>query len=315
MASASLAYDGDMGRRSVDDDTDSDPRVVSAAPETAVGADVAGVCRYLLIPGSGVRYGRPERDHRCVAVRPHESPAQDKQRRLCLTSDHVTCAAFLAARQRRMAMLGESGLSATAFETDRLRPLTRTAPLILEGGHVSLGRAGAPASQDASGAPVPSRPRLTGAAGDRRVATAARARARTPSRGWRQLAGPGAALIVVVAALAVLAARLPGVGPAAADASPSPRSSVIASASRLPVTTPAASVQASATAAPPPSPSPTVAPSTSPTTVPTRTYRVKPGDTLSAIAARYGVTVADLQQVNNIKDPRFLQVGQVLKIP
>ena len=46
-----------------------------------------------------------------------------------------------------------------------------------------------------------------------------------------------------------------------------------------------------------------------------RTYRVKPGDTLSAIAARFGTTVAALMRLNNITDPRSLRVGQILKLP
>jgi LysM repeat protein len=49
--------------------------------------------------------------------------------------------------------------------------------------------------------------------------------------------------------------------------------------------------------------------------VATRTYRVKSGDTLSGIAARYKTTVATLMKLNNIKDPRLLRVGQVLKLP
>jgi LysM repeat protein len=42
---------------------------------------------------------------------------------------------------------------------------------------------------------------------------------------------------------------------------------------------------------------------------------VKPGDTLSAIARRYHTTVAALQRLNNITDPKKLRVGQVLKLP
>lgn len=42
------------------------------------------------------------------------------------------------------------------------------------------------------------------------------------------------------------------------------------------------------------------------------TYRVLPGDTLGAIARRLGVSVAHLQRVNNISDPRRLRAGQTL---
>jgi murein DD-endopeptidase MepM/ murein hydrolase activator NlpD len=45
------------------------------------------------------------------------------------------------------------------------------------------------------------------------------------------------------------------------------------------------------------------------------TYTVAPGDTLSAIAEQFGVTVEALAQLNQIADPTLLQVGQVLLIP
>jgi lysozyme len=46
----------------------------------------------------------------------------------------------------------------------------------------------------------------------------------------------------------------------------------------------------------------------------TRTYTVKPGDTLSGIAIRFGTTVAALAAANNITNPNALQIGQVLVI-
>ena len=50
-------------------------------------------------------------------------------------------------------------------------------------------------------------------------------------------------------------------------------------------------------------------------TAPARTYTVKRGDTLSAIAIRYGTTVAALAAANNIANPNSIQIGQVLTIP
>ena len=52
-----------------------------------------------------------------------------------------------------------------------------------------------------------------------------------------------------------------------------------------------------------------------PSPAPTGTYTVKSGDTLSAIAARFGTTVADLVSVNNITNPNLIYVGQTLIIP
>lgn len=44
-------------------------------------------------------------------------------------------------------------------------------------------------------------------------------------------------------------------------------------------------------------------------------YEVQPGDTLSSIAARFGVTVADLLAVNRLDEPDHITVGQRLIIP
>lgn len=44
------------------------------------------------------------------------------------------------------------------------------------------------------------------------------------------------------------------------------------------------------------------------------TYRVNAGDTLFSIANRHGVSVDQLMSVNNITDPRLLQIGQMLEI-
>ncbi|BCZ45865.1 hypothetical protein psyc5s11_19320 [Clostridium gelidum] len=46
----------------------------------------------------------------------------------------------------------------------------------------------------------------------------------------------------------------------------------------------------------------------------TTTYTVKSGDTLSGIAAKFGVTVAQLQAWNGITNPNLIKVGQVLRV-
>ena len=43
-------------------------------------------------------------------------------------------------------------------------------------------------------------------------------------------------------------------------------------------------------------------------------HRVERGDTLSAIAARYGTTVTALMQINNISNPNFIYVGQRIRL-
>ncbi len=62
----------------------------------------------------------------------------------------------------------------------------------------------------------------------------------------------------------------------------------------------------------------TPVPSTPPPTTPPPTggtYTVKTGDTLSAIARRFGTTVAAIAQANNISNVNLIYVGQVLVIP
>ena len=46
-----------------------------------------------------------------------------------------------------------------------------------------------------------------------------------------------------------------------------------------------------------------------------RRHQVKSGETLSSIAARYGITVAALQRANGIRSPRSLRAGVWLQIP
>lgn len=45
------------------------------------------------------------------------------------------------------------------------------------------------------------------------------------------------------------------------------------------------------------------------------TYTVKPGDTLSGIAAKYGVSYMDIARANNIPNPDLIYPGQVFTIP
>jgi LysM repeat protein len=67
---------------------------------------------------------------------------------------------------------------------------------------------------------------------------------------------------------------------------------------------------------PTPSPQPTATLNANITTaIPRATYTVHAGDTLQGIATFYGVTVADLMEVNGITDPANIRVDQVLIIP
>lgn len=73
-------------------------------------------------------------------------------------------------------------------------------------------------------------------------------------------------------------------------------------------------------AAPPPTATPAPAVTATPAPTPTpgmmpMTYTVKPGDSLSAIAAHFGVNVHYLAQANGIWNINYIYVGQVLVIP
>jgi LysM repeat protein len=46
-----------------------------------------------------------------------------------------------------------------------------------------------------------------------------------------------------------------------------------------------------------------------------RTYTVKSGDTLSEIAASYGVDWHEMARLNNLENPDLIYPGQVFKVP
>jgi LysM repeat protein len=41
---------------------------------------------------------------------------------------------------------------------------------------------------------------------------------------------------------------------------------------------------------------------------------IKPGDTLSAIAKKYGVGISDIMKLNAITNPNKIQAGKLIKI-
>lgn len=48
---------------------------------------------------------------------------------------------------------------------------------------------------------------------------------------------------------------------------------------------------------------------------PARVYTVRPGDTLSGIAAKYGTSYQTLASINGIANPNLIHVGQTIKLP
>lgn len=126
---------------------------------------------------------------------------------------------------------------------------------------------------------------------------------------------PAVLLVATLFALAISGFR--GGTPATAGATATPEPPAATTTSRpTPRPTPGATVIPSPS--PLPSPTPTAAPTTAATPQPSasfRTYRVRSGDTLGAIASRFGTTVKAISALNGITDPSRLQVGQLLLIP
>jgi LysM repeat protein len=59
----------------------------------------------------------------------------------------------------------------------------------------------------------------------------------------------------------------------------------------------------------------TTATTVAPTTTQPRFYEVQEGDTLSEIAAAYGLPVQAIMDANLIVDPNRIEVGQILELP
>jgi LysM repeat protein len=91
------------------------------------------------------------------------------------------------------------------------------------------------------------------------------------------------------------------------------RPTPVASLPALPPPPPTATTTPRPTSTPAPyTPEPTATPTLTPTPI---IHTIARGETLIAIAGRYGVSLADIQELNGIADPRRLQVGQQLFIP
>ena len=215
-----------------------------------------------------------------MAVNPPVPLAPEKQRRLCLVGAHLDCATYGAAEANRDAGRPRSGPS---------RPFAKMTPVILDQGRFDL--------------------RMPAIHADR-------------TSGQAVLVGE-----LGVALAAILVARPSGDPGAATDSrSPSPSTNAAEPTRVAAVATPGTSTEPSE---PPPSEEPaatpdvTSSPVASPTgtPVPTEpvtsgaTYKVRSGDTLSAIAGRFDTTVRVLVDLNGIADPSRLRVGQVLKLP
>lgn len=94
---------------------------------------VTSLCPYLASEGGSWRGVVPSREHRCTAVDPAAPQTTEKQRRHCLSPEHVECALYRAARTARVTNLA-AGMNPAAVEAAdrRRRAVARTAPIVLE---------------------------------------------------------------------------------------------------------------------------------------------------------------------------------------
>ena len=247
-----------------------------ADPVNPASAALPSLCPYLATTDGNWRSSSPTREHRCVAVTPPVPLALDKQRRLCLIATHAGCATYGAAVAARPPFALEA--------TPRGRVIARTAPLVLDQTRFDL---------------------------------------RLPALRSDRISGQGLLVgLLALAFAAILIARPSGDGGAAngdsrrtpgpttaAAASATPRPSLKASSAPVVTARPAASAPPGSST-PPTSPAASAQPTTS-----GATYKIKSGDTLTAIAARFGTTVKVLVNLNHISDPSRIHVGQVLKLP
>ncbi len=233
------------------------------------------LCPYLAASDGAWRSSTVAREHRCGAVSPPAPLAAEKQRRLCLTADHLACATYEAARASR------------PIAHDRAptlpRPLARTTPVVLDHGRIVIG--------------IPA------------------------LRSERSTAQFALVILLGVAFAAIILARLTGGGglAGAGDASPTPAASAQASVA------PSGKPSGRATVGPSPrvSAAPTVSnapgssakPSAAAPAATARTYKVRAGDTLIGIAAKFATTPKAIAELNGLSDLSSLKIGQVLKIP
>jgi LysM repeat protein len=236
---------------------------------------VLEVCPFLAVEDRSWRSAYAAREHRCQAVAPPAVLAIDKQR---LQPAHRSCATYLAAR----AVADEANPPGPGDDGASLWAASGSAPVVLE-----------PA---------------------RRMGALPTASAR--SGGQALLVG-----LMVLAFIVLVIARTQS--PAGAADPSSASSAVVAGvASSSPAPTPAVTAAVVDSATPDATPDPATAPSATPAGTPSpsasaalRRYKVKSGDTLNSIAARYGTTVKKLVALNGIADPRYLRIGQTLLIP
>jgi len=130
-----------------------------------------------------------------------------------------------------------------------------------------------------------------------RIASASR-----PAQGWARVAAPAVFLVAVIVVVSV--AFQSGVVGGGGDEPGKP----VAKASKSATKSPKPGKSATATAT-------TTAKATPTATGGTRTYTIKPGDTLTGIATRFGTTLTEIEELNPDLDLTTLHPGEKIIVP
>jgi nucleoid-associated protein YgaU len=250
-------------------------------PSAARPAEGALLCPFLVSVDGPWRRPGVHRLHRCRAVAPATTVPSATQRRFCLSGAHTTCPAYRSAEER----LGGS----VEHPVGTRWPLPIPAATVVDPGPPWGGLSASPPLRLAS--QVGFAALVIAAAG---VFVAGRLVSGIPAGGERETPFPT------------------GISSLPAAVLPSPSAAEGSAATETPSVTETPPVGSSSPVA---TPGATPIASAAPTSGYRTTYTVRPGDTLSAIAARYGTTVQAIAELNGIENPSLIRVGQVLRIP
>lgn len=253
-----------------------EPRPDREAADKVVAAP--GRCPFLASADQAWVSATSASEHRCQAVRPSASLSEQKQRRLCLTADHGTCATYVAAIEAREARAPTSE-SAVGWEW------VRTTPVV----DPRLGRGST----------------LLAVVGDRRTRQVVPAIALVAALGALGFSNLGSGGGTAIPGPTATASPLPSVSTSPPVVASEPPVAT-ASPESSPEPTPAP------TSVPTRTPSPTAAPTAKPSA--RASYTVKSGDTLYGIARQFGISTTALKNFNGLTT-NVIHVGQVLLIP
>lgn len=243
-------------------------------------------CPYLGLPDDPrTRFTFATPAHRCHVKRKPSQIDQGHQGRYCLSSDFPACK-----RYRAPAAAANAPVAPPASQVSPAARPPEVAPTVVVSSSAVRAR---PEPQDTP--PVTRSRRLS----VRRVLVV--------------LVVLGGVLLIGAIVAGTIRPTLGGTGLGSVTTAPTtPTAAATIEASPLPTRSPTPSPKPS----PSPSPTTTVAPRATSPPPPVQTIRiVKRGESLTSIAAEYGVTPQAITHANNIADPNLIRVGQRLMIP